>query len=299
MLLILGLGVGGVEHLTLLILLGTLLAYMGFADSSLTEMRFSPCGRYLHYLLVQFAPGGESESVCRVFLSTYAFDNGNGSSVNRVTQQPCSTTQWLTYTIDEPLGNIHVPYTLSRWDDDHLILCLPFLSCNPKIVRFDLQDIRDEAESIRTSGQDPMVTTSATGHVKTLAKQVHFPSSTPNRRPRLLYRSARSANRSDVLVLALDARRPLDDGSSGDSSRGDSSSTNLPVMLEWKLGGRDAEGGAWRPWDEHVDGNEMELAGQWRTYERLRGTFMRSDQRLQVVIRSGVNWTRKAFLSCS
>src|SRR3569833_3337163 len=107
MLLILGLGVGGVEHLTLLILLGTLLAYMGFADSSLTEMRFSPCGRYLLYLLVQFAPGGESESVCRVFLSTYAFDNGNGRGGGRGARRPGAAARGRADAGGEPRGGGH------------------------------------------------------------------------------------------------------------------------------------------------------------------------------------------------
>jgi len=46
-----------------------------------------------------------------------------------------------------------------------------------------------------------------------------------------------------------------------------------------------------------MDGGR-DLKEQTPTYEKLRGTFIDADRRFNVVVRSGLNWTKKAFLSC-
>ncbi|KAJ9602077.1 hypothetical protein H2200_013437 [Cladophialophora chaetospira] len=227
------------------------------------EMRFSRCGQYLYYLLVTIADRGDVGSTCEVFLSVFPFTESSRNDV----LQPCTEVQRLTYKFGAPTSRLRTPYILSCWDADSLFLCLPLLSCNPKLVRF----------SLASKGQDLPI--------QTLANSIFFPSSTPCRNPRILYRSSRS-EKKDILVLALDSLGEV-------SEEGDNG--YLPAVIEWKI---DKEKG-WKVWDEATDGEEPALMEYNRTYAQLRGTFIDADRRFNVVVRSGLNWTKKAFLSCA
>lgn len=217
----------------------------------------------MHYLLTTFGDFENTGSTCSIFLSTFHFLPDDDSRM-----QPSKPVQRLVYKIPEPIHKLHAPYVLPYWTPDHLFLVLPLLSCNPKTVRFNLRESISEAEP---------------SQIETLTNPLYFPNSTPCRNPRILYHS--SKNR-DVFVLALDAIR---------STKEDEENSCPPAILEWKIDSRQG----WRAWD---DGKDMMADGfldELRSHERLRGAFIDADRRFNVVVRSGLNWTRKAFLSCS
>ncbi|KAI5924921.1 hypothetical protein F4810DRAFT_102735 [Camillea tinctor] len=232
------------------------------------EMRFSPCGKYLYYLLIMISDSGGVGSTCQAFLSVFPFGEPGEDSF----LQPCAETQRLTYKFRLPIDRLRAPYVLSHWDPDMLYLCLPLLFCNPKVARFHL---KGESQP----GSEEM-------QIRTLANPIFFPNSTPSRSPRILYRSSRTSSK-DIFVLALDSSGQIDQGGGEDSYP--------PVVLEWKI---DREEG-WRIWNEDSDGEEPMLVEESKTYAQLRGDFIAADRRFNVVVRNGLDWTRKAFLSCT
>ena len=241
-----------------------LIRLTGFA-----EMHFSRCGQYLYYLLVMFADNGGVGSTCSVFLSTFPFKDSDEDMM-----RSCPPVERLTYKLGESTDILRAPFIVSHWDSDNLYLCLPLLSCNPKMVRFSLLSGRSEGAGLRTEGD----------HIQTLANPIFFPNSTPCRNPRIIYRSSKAGER-DVFVLALDSAYQSDE----------EGAKHYPlIVIEWKM---NKDG--WRAWNEELDGEECSLEGQSRTYEMLRGTFIDADRRFNVVVRSGLDWTKKAFLSCA
>jgi hypothetical protein len=232
-------------------------------------MRFSSCGQYLFYLLVMIAGSGNIESTCDVFLSTFRvedFDENTSIRTHNLVQR-------LTYKFGASTDKLRAPYVLSYWDTESLFLCLPLLSCNPKVVRLQLTK-PDELEKEATQ-------------IKTLTNPIYFPNSTPCRNPRILCRSSNS-DKKDHFVLALDSlcQANEEEGASNGYS---------PSVMEWKIDGQTG----WRAWNQAVDGEEARLAEESRTYAQLRGCFIDADRRFNIVVRSGLNWTRKAFLSCA
>lgn len=234
------------------------------------EMHFSECGQYLYYLLIMFADNGDVGSTCRVFLTTFPFNESDDDML-----RSDLTVERLTYKLRDPTSSLRVPYVLSHWNAENLYLCLPLFSYNPKIVRLALLGRQAEAAGQAVAGAS----------IQTLASHIFFPSSTPSRKPRILYRPSTSGNMG-VFVLALDSLQQSD---------GDGGNDYPPAVLEWKIHSK----GGWRAWEEDVDEEENGLAAQARTYEMLRGTFINADRRFNVVVRSGLNWTKKAFLSCA
>jgi hypothetical protein len=214
-----------------------------------------------------FANSEDVASTCSVFLSVLLFDESEDDMM-----RSCQTDR-LTYKLGESTGKLRAPYTLTYWDTDHLYLCLPMLSCSPKAVRFCL-NIPSQGEEAETGGN----------RVQTLAEPMYFPSSTPRRSPRILYRASPSSK--DAFVLALDSFHQADNDGGNDYP---------PMVVEWKVDGKTG----WRAWDEDADGEERGLDEQTRTYEMLRGSFIDADRRFNVVVRSGLNWMKKAFLSCA
>ena len=216
-----------------------------------------------------FADNGDVGSTCSVFLSTFPFKDSDADMM-----RSCPTVERLNYKFGVSTHILRAPYILSHWDTDNLYLCLPLLSCNPKMVRFSLLSGRSEGARLGTERDQ----------LQTLANPIFFPSSTPCRNPRVLYRSSQT-EKSDVFVLALDSFRQSDkEGGNHD----------LPMVMEWKVDNKDG----WRAWNEEIDGEERGLKEQICTYKMLRGTFIDADRRFNVVVRSGLNWTKKAFLSC-
>ena len=208
-------------------------------------------------------------STCNVLLTTLPFEESS-----EAVMRPLPTVQRLSYTFGGSVNTLQAPYIITYWDTDTVYLCLPSLSCNPKLVRFRLSNIHPQQAS--SAGEETPI--------QTLVSPIFLPSSTPYRKPKLLYRA--SPERSDILVLALDSLRQSDSDGGNDYP---------PTVMEWKIDNM----GGWRAWEDIGDGEEHGLRGMNRTYETLRGTFITADQGFNVVVRSGLNWTKKAFLSCA
>lgn len=219
---------------------------------------------------------GDIESTCEVFLSTFRVA-GLAENMSIRLHGAC---QHLTYKFGAPTDKLKAPYILSYWDTDSLFLCLPLLSCNPKMVRIQFTK-PDELAKVPTQ-------------FMTLTSPIYFPNSTPCRSPRILYRSSHNKDKKDIFVLALDSLRQ-DQANGEDEEEEEGNSGYSPLVMEWKIDGK----AGWRAWNEAVDGEEARLAEERRTYQQLRGSFIDADRRFNIVVRSGLNWTKKAFLSCA
>ena len=175
----------------------------------------------------------------------------------------------------ESTGQIQNPLLLTCWTSDYLYAALPPLSCNAKIVRLRIP---------HGSYSDK----SATRSFETLRDPVFFPYSTPYRDPKLKVLS-QGADR-DILALMLDAETSYEQQEGG-----------LPVvrqapsLLTWSI----AHDNDWRAWDPIVDSQSNVLKAGRDQCKMLRGNFVAADKRYNVPVRSGLNWRKKAFLSCS
>ncbi|KAF2264298.1 hypothetical protein CC78DRAFT_533359 [Lojkania enalia] len=227
------------------------------------EFHFSESGDSIHYLL---CAASETEHGIRysISLSSFLFPSAlNAESVFERTHPTANVTYECT-------GSVQHPLVITLWASDCVYIVLPRLSCKPKIIRMCL-----------TANPDPTSSPMA-ARVQTLREPIFFPYSTPYRNPRLnLFPKGLS---KESLLLILDAefsqnqvlRKP-------------------PAVYIWNI---DSEKD-WRAWDKGVDAQTREVMDYECTYAMLRGTFVTGENRFEVPVRSGLDWRRKAFLSCA
>ncbi|KAI9657236.1 MAG: hypothetical protein M1831_004425 [Alyxoria varia] len=174
--------------------------------------------------------------------------------------------------IENPVESV-----VTSWTDTHVYLLMPIPSPYAKFVRFELPS--------------PFVSPSQT-HV--LDSSVDLPASTPWRRPSLIVEE-RTDNESPLMderiTLLLDSRElplPSELGTDQDILPG--------LIFRWtasKLGG-------WKDWDDVQEQHNL-MQGQVSAAvlrANLKGDFIDSNQRFNVPVRSGLDWTKKAYLSC-
>lgn len=65
--------------------------------------------------------------------------------------------------------------------------------------------------------------------------------------------------------------------------------------MRWKI----PNDNGWRVWDPERDEKSTDLKLGVDYVRMLRGGFVDGERRFDVPIRSGLDWTRKAFLSCA
>ena len=190
------------------------------------------------------------------------------------------TVQHVVHRFCESASSLTHPFLLTAWSPRKLLVALPKLYCDPKIIRFALSDDVNTASNVQPC--------------RTLRAPVYFPSSTVYRRPRILLRSPsaplaeESLGVHEHLILALDSE-------GRGATEKDSPQSMLPaIVMDWSISMVDG----WRDWDSELDERSEELKCNRCTWDMLRGSFVDSEQRFRVPIRSGLNWTRKAFLSC-
>ena len=244
------------------------------------ELHFSACGKFLHYLLCSFS-AEDAGCTCSVSLSTFEFstDTGGVESLRRTLP-----VQQLTYRFCDSADALFSPLVLSAWSPNHLVVALPKLYCDTKLVRFTLLD---DVSNDGSSGEPAPA-------CQTLKVPVFFPASTPYRKPQLLFHESSKSHTQkksaddDLLILALDFEEKDVVGKS-------SVSPLPPIVMQWSISKVDG----WRAWDTELDERSEELKSNRCTWKMLRGSFVDSEQEFQVPIRSGLDWTRKAFLSCS
>ncbi|KAL2277488.1 hypothetical protein FJTKL_15405 [Diaporthe vaccinii] len=276
--------------------------------ASLRELRFSPCGNYIHFLSVAFVPQKEKASTeARVTLSTFNFNHEGNSDDTLLRECP---PQRCTYTFGETLADVPFPLALTHWSDTEVIIALPPLTCDPKVLKIMLPVL----PHVAVSGAEEGGCTDGNAIV-TLKNGIYFPTSTPSRHAHLMYRNDWGSGGRLYLVLdrLVHAGAGEDNDATKATENGTESSTNIDkvnndkangpdlvqvspaVVLRWKIAHRDG----WRAWDPSVDGTSSDLKRDVPVWKMLRGQFVDSDKLFSVPIRSGLDWRRKGYLSCS
>lgn len=205
---------------------------------------------------MSFYPQKASTEV-HISMSTFSF-NGDSDSDDALIRQ--SEARGYKYTFGETLADVALPLCLTCWSETEVVIALPPLTCDPRIVKIGLID----------SGADASFCT--------LGAPIYLPTSTPRRKAQLLYRSSQGTRSSDYLLLTLDSMQ-----------------LEAPVVLRWKI----AELGGWRAWDEERDGTASDVKRGISAWQMLKGDFVDNDKYFSVPIRSGLDWTRKGYLSCA
>lgn len=256
------------------------------------EFRFSESGDKLYYLLYTVEQHERSIQQSVAILCFQFLKPNSDSKLPGL--QPLYSTQSLRY---ECYGEIQYPLALTAWTPENVYVALPPLSCNAKILRFRLRGQSEEEDLPKSRS------------FQTLRDPAYFPYSTPYRNPQFkVIEPKPDENKSkQTLILALDAQfQSISTSSSSSSDHGEiddwSSSTNSssrvmreqPALLALNLDS-DAD---WRDFFTD-DERSQELRDNKWSYNVLRGSFLDADKRFNVPIRSGLDWTRKGFLSCA
>ncbi|KAJ5746108.1 hypothetical protein N7520_011290 [Penicillium odoratum] len=240
------------------------------------QLRFSPDGKFLHSLRASFTQE-PNNSTCQLTLSTRPFieDSKEKDLPNALS----SSQQHIVYKFSENLESLSSDFFLAHWGDKEVVVALPSLTCEPKFIKFDLRQTRIETNSDEVP-------------VQTLINPIYFPSSTVKAHPILLYRH-RTSPKDHEMFLCLTQRTEPSKAQLEDEEIEDV--TSSPVVIRWKI----PHGRGWRAWDSESDGVSEDLRSDMNNYKALRGAFVDGDREFTVPIRSGLNWTRNAFLSCS
>jgi hypothetical protein len=214
-------------------------------------------------------------SVCHIYFTTWRFDPSASSIPERFrNERPIQT---ISYRFADSIKSHHPSIVLTDWCDNYLIAALPPLHSAPRIVRIGLQHDLGSA-------------TTADCGFETLKSQIFVPSTTPNRNPQIMMLapdpSSPEHSSSEHLILSLDAE---DDG-----MRSQNSLASPARVFTWFLPDR----GGWRSWDPATDECSEKLRDSEAIFEMLRGSYVDPSRKFNVPIRSGLDWTKKAFVSC-
>ena len=248
------------------------------------DFRFSANGKLLHYLVCSFADI-ENGTMCT--LSFSAFDWPEDTS-KTTTLQRSSSSQKITYSFAGSLSKAKLCSVITTyWGSKYVYVALPPLSCKAKLVRFPLPKEGTSPDSSQAAS------------FQTLKAPVYFPAPTPTRKPKMAIHEHTAPStdggkpkKRDLLVLVLNGSSSCSPSSSEDSEplKEDAS----PNIFTWTISKKDG----WRDWDTGIDERTAELEQDEEEYRRLRGSFVSEEQKFNVPIRSGLDWRRKAFLSC-
>ncbi|KAH7359279.1 hypothetical protein B0T11DRAFT_113941 [Plectosphaerella cucumerina] len=265
------------------------------------ELQFSPCGGFVHLLSVELTPTA-MHTECHVVLSTYRFTRESPSSY---TFEASGTPVDFTYRFAEMLTTLPAPFVMTYWTPEAVVVSLPPLTYNPRIVRIGL-----EAEHGVTTPTGP----------------IFFPASTAWRRPHLMYGGgslylildASSTGGGTMCVVQSRCGRPgcknvrevkgeeKQEGGKQDGGK-QQAVVSPPVVLRWKMtkDKEEADGEddtlAWRTWNQEEDGRSEDVkVGRSEAEElrMLRGDFVGA-KKYHVPYRSGLDWTRQGVLSCA
>ena len=235
------------------------------------EFHFSDSGQDLFYLLyVASETGTGIQQTVSITSFSFTADAEDGYLLSRT--HPSHT---LSY---ESSSFIDHPLILTSWSSRYLYVALPSLSCKPKVLRLRLPS-GDYSEQLASSG------------FQTLRDPIFFPHSTSCRDPNLKVLESFLGQDQDILALTLDAQILSNEPGNDDRP----SMRQLPAVMTWKIASQDD----WREWNPTVDAQSEEFKAGSDQYKMLRGTYVATTQRFNVPIRSGLDWRKKAFLSCA
>lgn len=190
------------------------------------------------------------------------------------------------------MNDMQTPLALSSWSDREVILALPPLTCDPKILRIALPQGSDSSDS-----RADMASAEITDCVWVLGQPIYFPRSTPKRQPRLMHMTDDQGG-DGYIYLCLGTRNSnetAESGGTGSIGAKERSTESGPVVLRWKVSGTDG----WRAWNSAEDRRASELKRESSVWNMLKGRFTDTDKSFHVVTRSGTDWKRKGYLSCS
>ena len=188
----------------------------------------------------------------------------------------------ISYQTSESVKSLSPPFILTTWIQQTLYVALPTLSCNPKVIRVQFHH--------PTNMKDITISP-----FQTLRSPIYFPSSTPYRNPKILihksplYSPSNTSKPSEYIVLSLnrDQTQKLDNNSEH---------LTLPlIVITWPI----SEASSWREWKKELDERSEDMKISQKASVMLRGTFVDSEKRYNMPIRSGLNWRKKAFVTCS
>ena len=223
----------------------------------------------------------ESETSCTLVLSSFDFpDQAHG----RVSLRRSSNPEKLTYRFIGSVSHTACPIMLTSWSSKYVYIALPPLDCKPKLIR--LRHSRDDEAEMSTGAV-----------CQTLNDPVYFPSTTLKKDARMVYlentpvSDGPKPKKRDLLALGLN----FHDAEKSPSTPSPHQRQDEPDLLTWTISRKEG----WRDWDRNVDEQTEEIEDRDQAYRKLRGSFVSQEQRFNVIVRSGLNWTKKAFLSCS
>lgn len=223
------------------------------------ELRFSACGQYLYSLCTSLHR--QEQLMYNITLRTYQYSDDKGYN-------DLGAPQTISRRIAESLAEQLSDYILLHWSPEEVIVVLPSLNSRRKLIKFPL----------RTDG----ATAPQTAFV--LERPIFLPSGITSH-TKIFYQAGRP-QRPHRLFLYLQ-RKPESDGAEGRSIVD-------PVAIQWEI----AQGTAWREWDQTADGALEGWDQECDLVRKLRGMYIDEGKKFSVPIRSGLDWTLKAFLSC-
>ncbi len=202
-------------------------------------------------------------------MSSFSF-NGDGNTDDTLVHEGEARSCTCTFAgllCGDP--SARQPLAFTYWADSHVLVALPPLTCDAKIIKVALGSAGDNV-------------------ISTLSRPIYFPTSTPRRKARLLYRPG-TDGKDDYIYLALNGSPPKSSG--GDTSPSPYGNSP-PVVVRWKV----ESGDGWRAWDAETDSKPDDNGGN--LWDMLRGSFVESGKCFSVPFRSGTDWRRKGYLSC-
>lgn len=244
------------------------------------EFFFSGSGENLYYLLYT-ATKTETGIRHNLSLSSFSFkvsdleeeEEEEEKEEGGVIFESISPVKTVSY---ECTASIQHPYVLTHWDTDWVYAAVTPSSCSPKIVRFHIQGL-DTNPQISNLG------------IQTLREPIFFPHSAPHRTPQLNIFPRHP--QQQILTLALNAEF-VSGTETGDE---DNEIRKPPLVMTWDLD----EMKDWRNWQAELDERDKLVGDSESTYAKLRGSFVDPSRRFEVPVRSGLDWRKKAFLSCA
>ncbi|KAF1989338.1 hypothetical protein K402DRAFT_401992 [Aulographum hederae CBS 113979] len=261
------------------------------AKVSCRELSFSSDGKILHYVLASLRPS-RIETTCEIAISSFVCTYSSDASISL---DRTGAVQRINYKSSGSFLKQCAPCIITSWRDDTLILALPPLGCSPKVVRVSLPT--------SASGETDYVK-GGVGEIQVLKAPIYFPSSTPYRRPRLAVLGSETFDsgagkqaEQEHLTLILDSDTSSSSSFSSSTNPPSNCSPLPPTLMTWPVTSR----GGWRSWSAEEDGTseDLKLLGKGHAYEVLRGSFVDREKRFSVPIRSGLDWRKKAYVSCA
>ncbi|KAK1777754.1 hypothetical protein QBC45DRAFT_394017 [Copromyces sp. CBS 386.78] len=170
-----------------------------FGSRVLTEIRFSSDGSLLYALLVNFEAASSHVTKATVSLVKFRFEAGGDDGTGEVRLEQSGDVLTTAYHFHKKMNDLPVPLGVTYWCSDAVYICLPLLTCSVKFIRMPLSPLASDKSQSKPQPK-----------IQTLNRTILIPSSTSQRRPRLLYQSSTSKSKpDDSLYLVLDPEPKL------------------------------------------------------------------------------------------